>query len=548
MKTITRLLFAALMIAPLAHAVDCEQFNAGDKDHIRKLNLIVAGCSAVTTGASGSQTTIPRVAAGGTANAITATFSPAITLADKTIVAIINTAGANSSATPTFNPNALGALTITGRGGNALVAGDTGAAGAVLILEYNLANTRWELANPAKVRAPSDLVGNIPATNLGSGTGASSSTVLHGNMTWAAITAMTNPMTTGGDIIYGGSSGSPTRLAGAGTPGYILYHGGGTAAPYWAAPPSGGSGSLTACYVGFGSGADALTGEAEFCYNSSTNTLAVDKIVAGTASSIIVGTAGSAVGSVGFRNATSGTITLAPTTGALGTVTLTLPAATDTLVGRATTDTLTNKSIAYGQLTGLGTGVSTALGVNIGSAGAPVLFNGAGGTPSSITLTNGTSLPGSALTGAYTAAGMTMPTSRVLCRTTASTGAVEECSAGNGISLSSTTISKTTSAVAPAYSASITQSITGYDAINVGTLTGPLTLALSGGVDGQAVRIRLKQDGTGSRVLTLDSKFRLGADITAVTLSTAANKIDYLGVIYHASDDKYDVVAFVKGY
>jgi len=41
----------------------------------------------------------------------------------------------------------------------------------------------------------------------------------------------------------------------------------------------------------------------------------------------------------------------------------------------------------------LGTGVATALGINVGSAGAPVLFNGAGGTPSSITLTNGTGLP-----------------------------------------------------------------------------------------------------------------------------------------------------------
>lgn len=40
-----------------------------------------------------------------------------------------------------------------------------------------------------------------------------------------------------------------------------------------------------------------------------------------------------------------------------------------------------------------GTGVQTALGVNIGSAGAPVLFNGDAGTPSSITLTNGTGLP-----------------------------------------------------------------------------------------------------------------------------------------------------------
>lgn len=44
-------------------------------------------------------------------------------------------------------------------------------------------------------------------------------------------------------------------------------------------------------------------------------------------------------------------------------------------------------------LTGAGTGVLAALGINIGSAGAPVLFNGAGGTPSAITLTNGTGLP-----------------------------------------------------------------------------------------------------------------------------------------------------------
>lgn len=40
-----------------------------------------------------------------------------------------------------------------------------------------------------------------------------------------------------------------------------------------------------------------------------------------------------------------------------------------------------------------GTGVLTALAVNIGSAGAPVLFDGAGGTPSSLTCTNCTGLP-----------------------------------------------------------------------------------------------------------------------------------------------------------
>ena len=40
-----------------------------------------------------------------------------------------------------------------------------------------------------------------------------------------------------------------------------------------------------------------------------------------------------------------------------------------------------------------GTGVGAALAVNVGSAGAFVTFNGAGGTPSSLTLTNATGLP-----------------------------------------------------------------------------------------------------------------------------------------------------------
>lgn len=60
--------------------------------------------------------------------------------------------------------------------------------------------------------------------------------------------------------------------------------------------------------------------------------------------SLQVGTTGTAAGTIDFLNATSGSITLSPPVGALGTVTLTVPAATDTLVGRATTDNLTNKT------------------------------------------------------------------------------------------------------------------------------------------------------------------------------------------------------------
>lgn len=69
----------------------------------------------------------------------------------------------------------------------------------------------------------------------------------------------------------------------------------------------------------------------------------------------------------------------------------------------STAQTLTNKTInganntltvrLANDITGFGTGVATALAVNVGSAGAFVTFNGALGTPSSATLTNATGLP-----------------------------------------------------------------------------------------------------------------------------------------------------------
>lgn len=67
-------------------------------------------------------------------------------------------------------------------------------------------------------------------------------------------------------------------------------------------------------------------------------------------------------------------------------------------------------------------------------------------------------------------------------------------------------------------------------------------------VNGQMILFAIRQDGAGNRTLTLDTNYRLGSDITSTTLSTGANKTDYLGVRYNATDSKWDVIAFVKGY
>jgi hypothetical protein len=79
------------------------------------------------------------------------------------------------------------------------------------------------------------------------------------------------------------------------------------------------------------------------------------------------------------------------------------------------------------------------------------------------------------------------------------------------------------------------------------TLTGNTTLATpTNGFSGQRIIYRLTQDGTGNKLLTLSSGFRSGP--ITVTLSTAANTTDYLGVIYNEIDNEWDVLGLNKGY
>lgn len=82
-------------------------------------------------------------------------------------------------------------------------------------------------------------------------------------------------------------------------------------------------------------------------------------------------------------------------TGTGSVVLATSPTLTTPNLGTPSAITLTNGTglpVSTG-VSGLGTGVATALAVNVGSAGAPVVNGGALGTPSSGTLTNATGLP-----------------------------------------------------------------------------------------------------------------------------------------------------------
>ena len=99
---------------------------------------------------------------------------------------------------------------------------------------------------------------------------------------------------------------------------------------------------------------------------------------------------------------TSGTVTaLGNTTTGSGSIVLaTSPTLVTPALGAPSSGSLANcTNYPVSALTGTGTGVLTALAVNVGSAGAFVTFNGALGTPSSGSLANCTGYPSSGLTG-----------------------------------------------------------------------------------------------------------------------------------------------------
>lgn len=104
--------------------------------------------------------------------------------------------------------------------------------------------------------------------------------------------------------------------------------------------------------------------------------------------------------------------------------------------------------------------------------------------------------------------------------------------------------------VSEAYAATVTPAGDTTDVLNIGALTGNLTMAAPTGTptDGQKITMRLAQDGTGSHVITWNAAFDFGTDVTEALIPTAASSKWEMVFQWHAGDSKWRAVGIARGF
>ncbi len=176
-----------------------------------------------------------------------------------------------------------------------------------------------------------------------------------------------------------------TELSATGTPSASTYLRGDNS---WATISGGGDvtkvGTPANNQVGVWTGDGTLEGDAALTYDSTTDTLTSVNFAGNLTGNVT----GNVSGSSGSTTGNAATVTTNANLTGVVTSTGNATAIADSALSIAKTSGLQTALDGKQSTISFGTGVQTALGVNVGSAGAFVTFNGALGTPSSGTLTN----------------------------------------------------------------------------------------------------------------------------------------------------------------